>query len=157
MIKEEIIMMDLENLTLGQVLEKGANAVPDKTAVVYGKKRMTYKALNDLADSLAAGLAKLGIQKGDRVAVYMKSSIEFVAAFYALEKLGVIVAWVNPLYRQSEAEFILKNSGAKGVFVFREWGDYDYLEALLNMKEVLPDLEFIFVAGGWRRKRGRPF
>ena len=140
-------MMDLENLTLGQVLENGASEVPEKTAVVYGEKRMTYKALNDLADSLAAGLAELGIQKGDRVAIYMKSSIEFVAAFYALEKLGAVIAWVNPMYRQSESEFILKNSGAKGVFVFREWGDYDYLEALRSMKDVLPDLEFIFVAG----------
>jgi acyl-CoA synthetase (AMP-forming)/AMP-acid ligase II len=140
-------MMDLENLTLGQVLENGANEVPEKTAVVCGEKRMTYKALNDLADSLAAGLAEQGLQKGDRIAIYMKSSIEFVTAFYAAEKLGAIVAWVNPLYRRSEAEFILKNSGAKGVFVFREWGDYDYLEALLDIKEKLPDLEFIFVAG----------
>jgi len=139
--------MDLENLTLGQVLENGAEEVPEKTAIVYGSERMTYKALNDLTESLAAALAQMGIQKGDRIAIYMKSSIEFFAAFYALEKLGVIIAWVNPIYRRSEAEFILRNSGALGVFVFREWGGFDYLEALLPMKEALPDLEFIFVAG----------
>lgn len=140
-------MVDLENLTVGRILERGAKEVPEKTAVVYGTERRNYRELNNLVDSLAAGLAELGIQKGERIAVYMKSSIEFVAAFYALEKLGAIVAWVNPLYRQSEAEFILKNSGAKGVFVFREWGNYDYLEALLAMRNVLPDLEYIFVAG----------
>jgi acyl-CoA synthetase (AMP-forming)/AMP-acid ligase II len=140
-------MMDLENLTLGEVLERGANQVPDKTAVVCGHERMTYEKLNGLVDSLAAGLDELGIQKGDRVAIYMKNSVEFVAAFYAVEKLGGVVAWVNPLYRQSESEFILKNSRAKAVFIFREWGGFDYLDTLVSMKGKLPDLEYIFVAG----------
>ncbi len=68
-----------ETLTLGQVYERGAQEVPDKTAVVCGQERLTYRALNDRVDALAAGLAELGIRKGDRVAVYMKSSVELVA------------------------------------------------------------------------------
>ena len=140
-------MIDLEFLPLGQVIEKGAESAPAKTAVVCEKDRKTYKEMNDLADALAAGLAGLGIQKGDRIAIYMPNSIELMTAFYALEKLGVIVAWINPLYRHTEAEFILKNSEARGVFIFREWEGYDYLEAISGIRDSLPDLEFILMAG----------
>ena len=146
-LEEDFIMFDLESLPLGQVIRKGAEFAPAKTAVVCEKERKTYSEMNDLSDALAAGLAELGIQKGDRMAIYMRNSIELVTAFYALEKLGVIVAWVNPLYRQTEAEFILRNSEARGVLIFREWENYDYLEAVSGMRERLPNLEFIIVAG----------
>ena len=140
-------MIDLESIPLGQIIEKGAESAPDKTAVVCEKHRMSYSEMNDLSNALAAGLAELGIQKGDRIAIYMPNSIELVTAFYALEKLGVIVAWVNPLYRQTEAEFILKNSEARGVFIFGEWDGYDYLEVVSSIRSSLPSLEFIFVSG----------
>ena len=141
------IMKELEKLSLGQVLVRGAESVPDKTAVVEGEHKKTYKELNDMTNALAAGLSELGLRKGDRVAIYMQNSIEFVAAFYALAKLGVIVAWVNPNYRSTEAEFILKNSESKGVFIFREWAGYDYLDSVLELKENMPTLESIILVG----------
>jgi fatty-acyl-CoA synthase len=137
----------LKSLSTGQVLERAANNVPNKTAVVDGDRRKTFKELNDMADALAASFSGLGFGKGDRVAIYMPNSIELMVAFYALQKLGVIIAWVNPVYRTTEAQFILSNSGAKGVVIFREWEGYDYLEAILSIRENLPELEFIFVAG----------
>ena len=140
-------MLDLESLPLGQVIETGAGAAPTKTAVVCGNERKTYEELNASTEALAAGLKKLGIQKGDRVAIFMPNSIEFVTAFYALEKLGVVVAWVNPLYRQSEAEFILGNSEARGVFIFEEWGGCDYLHMIEGLTDRLPNLEFILLVG----------
>jgi len=107
-----------ESISAGQVLEKGAAQVPDKIAVIDGDQRKTYKELNDMADALAASLTRIGFQKGDRAAIYMKNSLELEIAFYALQKIGVIAVWVNALYRVSEAEFILGNSEAKGVFIF---------------------------------------
>jgi fatty-acyl-CoA synthase len=140
-------MMDLKSLSLGQVLEKAAGEVPDKTAVVDGKKRITYKELNAMVDALAVGLAEIGFNKGDRAAIYMKNSIELMVAFYALQKLGVIVVWVNPIYRKTEAEFILNNSEAKGVFIFTEWDGYNYLNDIPTLKKELSNLEHIIVAG----------
>jgi acyl-CoA synthetase (AMP-forming)/AMP-acid ligase II len=137
----------LKSLSTGQVLERGAKEVPDKTAVVDGDRRRTFKELNHMADALAASFSKLGYKKGDRVAIYMTNSIELMATFYALQKLGVIIAWVNPVYRTTEAGFILSNSGAKGVVIFRAWEGYDYLEAILSIKENLPALESIIVVG----------
>ena len=137
----------MNTLSLGENLEQAASIAPHKIALVEGEKRKTFKELDTMATALAASLQELGIRKGDRVAVYMKSSIEFVVSFYAIEKLGGIVAWVNPNYRKTEAEFILRNSEAKGIVIFREWEGYDYLDAVLKMKENLPSLEFTLLVG----------
>ena len=134
-------------MTLGQILEKSATGSPDKAAIVDGDRRTTYAELNAAADALAAGLAGLGFEKGDRVAIFMKNSLEFVTAFYALQKIGVVVVWVNAIYRMHEAEFILKNSEARGLFIFDRWNDYDYLAGILKIKSKLPQLEHIIVAG----------
>ena len=137
----------IKDLSVGQILKRGAAMVPGKTALVDGERRMTYKELDDMTDTLAAGLSELGFKKGDRVAIYMKSSLEFVAAFYALQKLGIIVAWVNAQYRKADARFILKNSGARGVFIFGEWDGYDYLDSITDIKKDLPNLESVFIVG----------
>jgi len=137
----------LENMTTGQILERGAENVPDKTAIVDGERRKTYRELNEMTDDLAAAFSGLGFRKGDRVGIYMKSSLEFVTAFYALQKLGVIVAWVNPMYRKAEAQFILGNSEAKGVVICGEWEGYDYLDAVQSAKKDLPALESIILVG----------
>jgi acyl-CoA synthetase (AMP-forming)/AMP-acid ligase II len=136
-----------ESIPAGQVLERGAARVPDKIAVIDGDQRKTYKELNDMADALAASLTRIGFQKGDRAAIYMKNSLELEIAFYALQKIGVIAVWVNALYRVSEAEFILGNSDAKGVFIFDEWEGNNYLDGILRLKSGLPDLETIVLAG----------
>ncbi len=136
-------MKNLESLTVGQILENSAAVVPDKVAVVDGERRVTYRELNTKANALAAGLADMGFKKGDRAAIYMKNSVELMTAFYALQKLGVIAVWINCLYRRNEAEYVLKNSGARGVFIFRQWDDHDYLDDLSVLKQELSGLEAI--------------
>ncbi len=143
----KIKMENIKSLSLGQMLSKCAVDVPEKTALVDGDRRLTYHQLNRSTEGLAASLSRLGFSKGDRIAIYMKNSIELVTAFYAAEKLGLIVAWVNPMYRKNESGFILSNSGAKGVVIFNQWEGYDYLEALMDQKKDLLDLEHIIVAG----------
>jgi fatty-acyl-CoA synthase len=137
----------LNSLNVSQVLERAAALMPEKVALVDGDRRKTYKELDESATSLAAKLSELGFSKGDRVSVYMKNSLELVIAFYGLQKLGVIVAWVNPAYRRTEAEFILRNSESRAVFIFREWEGHDYLASILEMKNTLPELRTIVVVG----------
>ena len=137
-----------ESVTVGQILERAAAQVPDKIAVVDGAARKSYGELNTLADALAAGLAELGLKKGDRVAVYMPNSFELMVAFYAMQKIGLIVAWVNPIYRKVEARFVLKNSEARAVFVFSSWDERNFQDDILNLREELPDLQYIFSVGG---------
>ena len=143
-------MKTLESLTLGQVLEKSAAESPDKVAIIDADARITYSQLNTSAEALAAGLAEMGFKKGDRVAIYMKNSLELVTAFYALQKIGAIVVWINAIYRMSEALFVLKNSEARGLFIFSQWDGYDYLAKISEIKEELTHLEHVIVAGNGR-------
>jgi fatty-acyl-CoA synthase len=137
----------LNTLSVSQVLERAAALASDKIAVVDGDRRKTYQELNKMATRLALSLSELGFGKGDRVAIYMKNSVELMIAFYGLQKIGAVVAWVSPNYRRSEAEFILKNSQSKAVFIFREWEGHDYLASIQEMRPELPDLTSVFVVG----------
>jgi cyclohexanecarboxylate-CoA ligase len=137
----------LSTLSVSQVLERAAALAPEKVAVVDGDRRKTYIELDEMATTLAMNLSEFGFRKGDRVSIYMKNSIELIIAFYGLQKLGVIVAWINPTYRRSEAEFILKNSESRAVFIFREWEGHDYLASILDVKKTLPGLSTIVVVG----------
>ncbi|MCL5942862.1 MAG: AMP-binding protein, partial [Actinobacteria bacterium] len=135
---------ELSRLTAWQVLERTAARLPDKVAVIEGDRRLCYSELLAESARQAAGFARSGLAKGDVAAVYLPNSIELVTIFYALQKLGVVVAWLNPSYRQTEARFILENSGAKAVFLREEWQGFDYLAAVLGLSPP-PDLETIVV------------
>lgn len=111
-----VMPLELKNiklLSLGQMLSKGAAEVPDKTAIVDGDRRVSYDQLDRSANELATGIRRLGFAKGDRIAIYMKNSAELVITFFAAVKLGLIVTWVNPMYRKNESHFILRNAGPK--------------------------------------------
>lgn len=145
MLKKGYGMKNFESLTVGHILEKSAVESPNKIAVVDGERRISYSELDSTVDALANGLDQVGFKKGDRVAIYMKNSIELMTAFYALQKLGIIVVWINCQYRRSEAKFILSNSGARGVFIFGQWDDHNYLDDMFSLKKELVELESIIL------------
>lgn len=137
---------DIKELSVGEMLERSAKLCPGKEAVISGDRRVTYVELNRLVDQFAAGLTSLGYQKGERVAICLHNSLELVIAFYALARLGIITVWVNPVYRGKELEFIISNSGARGVIV-KSSGEFDYAGAIAEMKNELPALENIIDVG----------
>ena len=114
---------DVESLSVGQVLERSAQIAPEKVCVFFKDQCLTYKALNEQSNAIASSLQQVGIRKGDRVAVYVPNCPELYIIFYGLQKIGAIVAWVNPGYRTEELKFILSNSQAKAVFVQKGKGD----------------------------------
>ncbi len=136
---------EFSNWTVFRALEETAHRAPAKLAVVDGQKRVTYSELLEATRRMVSGLAAAGVRKGDTIAVYIKNCIEMIVGFYALQSLGAVVAWINPLYREREARFILDNSRARMVFVCESWQGFDYLSALLTMKPELPFLEKIIL------------
>jgi fatty-acyl-CoA synthase len=139
---------EVSGLSVGEMLRDSARSVPGKEAVVSGPIRLTYKELDERVTALAAFLQKLGMEKGDRAAVYMKNSAELAIAFYACQRIGVIVAWANPNYREVETTFILQNSGAKALFLFAESFGFDYLGMIQKVKPSLPDLKHVIAVRG---------
>lgn len=100
---------------LGLFLGKRAFLSPDVEAYVEsdGSLRLTYAELDDRCNQLANAFVAAGIEKGERVALLLMNSSEFMESFFALAKIGAVVVPLNWRLVADELEFILKDSGAK--------------------------------------------
>jgi long-chain acyl-CoA synthetase len=115
-------------LTLNDLLIESAQKYPDNVAtnfvlrcilggkIVIGGK-LTYAHLNAYAERFAASLARLGVKKGDRVAIMLPNSPHFIIAFFAAAKLGAIVVNTNPTYTARELKHQLQDSGAETIIL----------------------------------------
>lgn len=90
-------------------LENSATRHPEKTAVIHGDARATYKELNHLSNSLANYLMDNGIAKGDRVALLLENGLDYITAYYAVLKAGAVAAPLNPGLKPDGLEFLLQN------------------------------------------------
>ncbi|PQM49073.1 Long-chain-fatty-acid--CoA ligase FadD13 [Mycobacterium talmoniae] len=93
-----------------------AQSRPDHPAVIHGDTRLTYGQWNDLADRAAEGLAALGLAAGDRIGMRFRLCVEWFVLQRALQKLGVAQVAVNHRLTPDEAGYILRDSGARGLF-----------------------------------------
>ena len=94
-------------------LSKGS---PERVALVFGERRVTYGELDQRSDRVAAGLTAAGFAKGERAAILSYNSVEFVELFFAIAKLGGILVPVNYMLRAAEVEYALEDSGATWLF-----------------------------------------
>ena len=102
-------------IPLNKVLEKTAVDHPEKTALVYSEREITYGQLNLLSDKFAAVLARLGIKKGDKVAVFLPNIPQFVIAYFGALKVGAVLTAISPLHREREVEYQLCDSEALAI------------------------------------------
>ncbi|HYY55597.1 MAG TPA: long-chain fatty acid--CoA ligase [Candidatus Dormibacteraeota bacterium] len=98
-------------------LDRSAAEHPDVTATIFFNARLTYRELSELADRFAAGLQSLGVKKGDRVALVLPNSPQFVIAFYGAMRAGAIAVPTNPLYTPREMAHQFNATGAEVVIV----------------------------------------
>lgn len=98
---------------LQEFLIKTRKAFPDKIAIHFLGKEMTYSELHEESVKLAGYLQWLGISKGDRVAIMLPNTPQSVISYYAILLAGGIVVQTNPLYMERELEYQMKDSGAK--------------------------------------------
>jgi len=94
-------------------LERSASVFPDKEAVVYGDRRLTYREFADSVFRQAQALRASGIGDGDRVAFLLPNVPEMLVAHFAVPLLGAILVAINTRLSAPEIEYILEHSGAK--------------------------------------------
>ncbi|MFJ8505498.1 class I adenylate-forming enzyme family protein [Streptomyces avermitilis] len=92
-----------------QAVRRAAADTPERTALAYFDGRITYRALDELSDSVAGHLAARGLERGDRVAILLQNSPHFVLALLGAWKAGAIVVPVNPMYKSGEVTHVLKD------------------------------------------------
>jgi amino acid adenylation domain-containing protein len=99
-----------------EFLRASARRYPDKVALVAGGQRLTYGALDELTDRLAAAFVARGVTRGDRVVVFADNSVEAVVAIFATLKAGAVFSPVNASTKADKLAWILQNSEAAALF-----------------------------------------
>jgi acyl-CoA synthetase (AMP-forming)/AMP-acid ligase II len=107
-------------LTPVSFLRRSAYVFPDKTAVVHGTRRYTYRQLEERANRLASGLRSAGLRHLDRVAFICPNTPAMLEAHYGVPAAGLVLVPINTRLNSDEIGYILKHSGAKFVFVDHE-------------------------------------
>jgi acyl-CoA synthetase (AMP-forming)/AMP-acid ligase II len=102
--------------TLGEMFDDLVTRFPDRHAIVEDHG-ITYRELDELVGKIGAGLRRLNVARGDRVALFLGNCWEFLACVLACNRFGAIVVPIGTRQRQAELTFLLNDSGAK-VLVF---------------------------------------
>lgn len=123
-------------------LEESATRFPDKTAIICGKRRITYRELDSQSNRLANALLAQGLQRYDRVVIYWENSIEAAITIFAILKARGVFSVINPTTKADKFEYILNNCRATTLIT-----GLSKLEVLRESWTRIPHLQTIFVTG----------
>ncbi|MEA2054166.1 MAG: AMP-binding protein [Candidatus Thermoplasmatota archaeon] len=125
--------------TIGQILDETADKYPDNDALVYlNGPRCKYREFREICNDLAKGLMRLGVKKGDHVAVWAYNVPEWVILQFATAKIGAILVTVNINYRAHELEYLLKQSDSTALFLVDGFRDVSYVDTVYK---ILPEIK----------------
>jgi long-chain acyl-CoA synthetase len=105
--------IEIPDQPLTWVLERTASRYPDRTALIYFGARLSYAELAHQAQRFATALQRLGVRKGERVAIALPNIPQFPIAFYGALLAGAVVVPTNPLYTEREMQHQLADAGAR--------------------------------------------
>lgn len=126
---------------LPELLNISAKKYPYRIAVVFGQRKINYKMLDELTDSIAAGLLDLGIKPKERIALFLDNSPEFVISYFAILKAGAVVVPINFMFKIEEAKFILQDSQASCLIT-----SYAYVDMAEELRLRVDSLKYIITA-----------
>src|SRR3990170_1311863 len=110
---------------------------------LFGEEVVTYRGYDERTDWLAGGLARLGLGRGDRMAVLLPNGLPIVEAYMGAAKLRVVSVPLNPLFTPREIEYVVNNSRAKVLVASPR--DAERVQAI---RDRMPSLAHGVVAGG---------
>ena len=134
-VRQRQALFELREKTLGQILDETVARIPDKEAIVYADRnyRQTWREFADTVDLFAKGLMALGVQKGEKVAVWASNVPYWVTLQFATAKIGAILITVNTNYREHELEYLLNQSECENIFIMDSLRDHDYIDTLYTL------------------------
>ncbi len=112
--------IDLPTGSLSDLLDERVAQYSSNDAIAFFGQTVSYRALGDRVARVAEGLRKLGVKRGDRVALVMPNAPQHVIAFYAVLRLGAVVVEHNPLYTRDELDVQFRDHGAQIVIAWNK-------------------------------------
>jgi fatty-acyl-CoA synthase len=132
--------MEIINRTIGELIDYYSEVQPERECLVFPERKLryTYRQFQQECNIVASGFMKLGVKKGDHVAIWCTNLPEWVICQFALPKIGAVLITVNTHYRRYELEYLLRQSDATTLVLMDSFRDASYVEMLYNL---CPDLE----------------
>jgi len=107
--------IDIPDRSLPAVFDEVAERYSDRPAVIFYGNKISYKKLKEEVDRLATALHELGIRKGDKVALYLLNSPQYIISYFGVLRLGATVTPISPVYTSIEVRHQLEDSGAGSI------------------------------------------
>ncbi|OUZ07653.1 hypothetical protein BHE97_16280 [Aeromicrobium sp. PE09-221] len=130
--------------TIGNIIRKNrlSRGNPDKIAVVFGDRRLTYAELDDRVNRLASALERQGFERGQRMAILSKNRIEWLEAFFAVVRLGGAVVPINYFFKPPELRHALADCEVDWLFIEEDLLDtYRPVESETQVRVVVTGVE----------------
>ena len=123
------------NDRLGDLLDRNIREHPDNDAIVYVDRdlRLSWKEWGIEVDRVAKGLMAMGVQKGEKVAVWATNVPDWITIMFATAKIGAIMLTINTNYQKAELDYVLKQSDMENLFLINGVRDTDYVEIVYDL------------------------
>ena len=132
-------------MLVNDFLRDSADRFPDKVALVCDERQLTYAQIEEQTNRVGNGLLSLGVDRGDRVAVWLPNSVEAVIAIFGILKAGGFYLSLDPTFPSDRLKYILKDSGTRIIIT----DDENFLAArelsqnkskLINLDDLDPEI-----------------
>lgn len=140
------------DVSIPQLFARLACAAPDRLAIVDGDRRMTLGALWERSRRLAAHFHALGLQSRQRVVFQLPNGVDFLIAFLALLRIGVIPVMALPSHRQTEIAHYVRSAEASCLLIPDRIKDFDFRQMADAVRAEAPSLQTVFVLGEAREQ-----
>ncbi|WP_336042603.1 AMP-binding protein [Acinetobacter dispersus] len=129
----------LLGMTIGDKFDQVCQQYAEQEAIVssHQNRRLSYKALQHEVNAFACSLLKLGLKKGDRLAIWSPNCVEWTVTQFAAFKAGIILVNLNTAYKSHELEYVLNKVSCKGLVIASQFKTTDYQELL---SKIAPEL-----------------
>jgi long-chain acyl-CoA synthetase len=107
--------LDYPEVPLHVLLRKSAELHPEKPAIAFLEREITYAELDLFSDKFAAALTTLDVKKGGKVAVYLPNIPQFIIAYFGILKAGAVLTAISPMHKEREVTYQLNDSQAETI------------------------------------------
>jgi len=127
-------------ITLIEILEENARSYARRVALIFERRRISYRKLTETVSELAAGLLNLGIRPGEKIGILLSNSPEYVFSYFGILKAGAVVVPLNSFLKTEELIYILADSEVKFLIT-----SSDFLEMANQLRIRVESLEKIII------------
>ncbi len=127
-------------MLVNEFLEQSAKQFPNKEALIYQNRRLTFTEIENAANSLANALIYHGLQKQDRAAIYLENSVESVVSIFGILKASGIFVAINPQVKAKKIEYILNDCQVKTLII-----DARHLKEIPKVLTNCPNLSSLII------------